>query len=72
MPVEVTLARLAERTSARVPTTPEEARRLHEAGAQRAANQPFDAAIDTAGPDAGAVDELVRLLPDRAERGQAD
>jgi cytidylate kinase len=62
-PLEVTLDRLARRRSRKVPVTAEEARWIHGEATRRAATRSFAAVIETSGPpDAGRLDQLLRLL----------
>lgn len=46
-PLEVTLDRLARRTSSKAPTTPDEARWIYDMSRARAASQQFDLSLDT-------------------------
>jgi chloramphenicol 3-O-phosphotransferase len=63
-PLEVTLDRLAHRTSARAPTTEGEARWIHRTARARAEGRTFDLRLDTGGlqPD-DLADALAPLAP---------
>jgi hypothetical protein len=62
-PLEVTLQRLAERRSRKVPVAIEDARWIHAEATRRAAERSFTAVVDTSGaPDPGMLGQLVTLL----------